>query len=52
MSQRPDRHRAGRESATWSAWRVKVAQGPPQVDRQRGGGVRFGRANDAEGSSS
>jgi hypothetical protein len=32
--------------------REKEAQHPPQAGRQRGGGTRFGKANDAEGSSS
>jgi len=40
MSQRPDRLRAGRESATGSAL----------VDENRG--IRIGRCDDAEGSSS
>jgi len=44
--------RGDRESATGSAQREKVAQRPPTTGRRRGGGMRFGRANDAEGTSS
>jgi hypothetical protein len=52
MYQRLDRLRAGRESAIGSARREKVAQCPPQAGRRRGGGTRFGRADDEERSSS
>jgi len=53
MSQRPDRVSGGRESATSTAQREKEAQRPPQAHSlRRGGGTRFGRADDAEGSSS
>jgi len=52
MSQRPNIIKGNRESATGSAQREKVAQHPPMAGRGRGEGTRFGRANDAEGSSS
>jgi len=52
MSLRADRLRLGKESATSSARREKDAQRPPLAGRRRGGGTRFGRADDAEVSSS